>query len=239
MSPQELWERSAAAWINFVDKGDLNRSAVLDEPMLRLAGDIAGLDICDIGCGEGRFARMLSRNGATVVGVEPVARLIEEAHRKDPDSRFVKGSGERLPFASEAFDLVICYLVLIDIPDFRAAIHEMARTTKPGGRLLVANLNSFCTTRQNPWIRDGAGGIAQVVVDQYFGERPEVVSWSGIEVVNFHRPFEAYMKAFLSEGLVLTDFEEPRPSEKAVEEHPRIADALRIPIFHVMQWRKD
>ena len=55
------------------------------------------------------------------------------------------GDAERLPFRAEAFDLVVSYLSLIDIPDFEAAIREMARVLTPGGTLFIANLTNFNT----------------------------------------------------------------------------------------------
>ena len=80
---------------------------------------------------------------------------------------------------------------------------------------MVANLNSFATTRDGAWVRDEHGEPLHVAVDDYFTERPQRVSWAGIDIVNYHRPFEAYMKAFLSSGLRLLDFEEPVPTPDA------------------------
>ena len=42
-----------------------------------------------------------------------------------------------------SFDLVVSYLTLVDIADFRTAIGEMTRVLKPGGALLIANLTGF------------------------------------------------------------------------------------------------
>ena len=50
-----------------------------------------------------------------------------------------------MPFPGASFDLVVSYLTLIDIADFRLALQEMVRVLQPGGTLLIANLNSFVT----------------------------------------------------------------------------------------------
>lgn len=239
MHPHQLWENSASAWIELMERGDRNRTLLLDPPMLRLCGDVKGLEVCDVGCGEGRICRMLADRGASVTGIEPTRVLIEEAHRRHPEGRYIEAGGEAIPLAGESFDLVICYLVLIDIEDFRSAIREMARILKKGGHLLIANLNSFCTTRSNAWVRDEFGHPLHVAVDHYLEERGQLVGWAGIEIVNHHRPFQAYMSALLKEPLRLIDFEEPAPTPEAIASSPGMTDAARVPLFHVMQWRKD
>ncbi len=234
MDSRALWDKSASNWAALMDKGEANRTMILDPAMLRLAGDVRGLDVLDVGCGEGRFARMLAERGAKVTGVEPTRALREIARQRHPDGEYVEGVGETLPFPDKSFDLTIAYLVLIDIPDFRKAIQELARVTKRGGRVLVANVNSFMSTRPDPWIRED-GALKHVAVDNYFDERADVVAWGGIEIVNFHRPLSAYMSAFLEQGLRLAAFEEPRPAG----EGPGLADDLRVPTFVVMCWQKE
>ncbi len=235
-----LWEKSAQAWSALMEGGgDSSRVLILDEPMLRLAGDVRSLKVCDVGCGEGRFSRMLSDRGAHVVGVDPVRGLLSNAKHRDQHGAYVRAGGEAIPLKSETFDLVVCYLVLIDIPDFRSAIAEIARITKPGGRILIANMNSFTTTLPNPFVRDENGVFQHVLVGDYLHERTDVIAWAGVEVLNYHRPFEAYMQALLGQSLRLTHFEEPQPAVEAVVAYPRAAPSLQVPNFHVMQWRKD
>ncbi|HXU22849.1 MAG TPA: methyltransferase domain-containing protein, partial [Tepidiformaceae bacterium] len=73
------WEASAAAWTRFVDEGDLNRTYLLDPVMLELSGNVSGQLVLDVGCGEGRFSRLLQARGAHVVAIDPTPSLIREA----------------------------------------------------------------------------------------------------------------------------------------------------------------
>ncbi len=232
------WEKSAPGWIESIDAGEVNRVFLLDEPMLRLAGDVRDLDVIDIGCGEGRFCRMLRDRGARTVGIDPTTALLEAARTRDPSAAYIKAVAETLPFEDACFDLAVMYLTLIDIADFRAAIREAARVLKPGGRLLVANLQSFVTTRPAAWYRDANGAKLHVAVEEYFTERPMRACWARIDIQNYHRPFEAYMKAFLSNGFSLVTFLEPRPTDEAVAQRPSMRDEQVVPLFYIMQWQR-
>jgi SAM-dependent methyltransferase len=232
------WHESAHAWIEGVDQGDLNRELVLDPAMLELCGDVQGLRVCDVGCGEGRFCRMLSARGADVVGIDPTPLLIEEARRRDPGGAYIEAHAEKLPLEDNSFDLVISYVTLVDIADYRTAIREMARILKPGGRLISANLNGFATSVPTGWIRNEANEKVVFPVDNYMQERPEWVEWSGIRIINWHRPLSAYMQAYLACRLNLRHFSEPLPSAEALERRPDYTDYLRVPYFNVMAWEK-
>jgi len=80
------WEASAAAWIAIQgDSGDFGRMHVLDAPMLALVDELAPARVLDVGCGEGRFCRMLAERGVATTGVDPAATLIAQAQALHPD----------------------------------------------------------------------------------------------------------------------------------------------------------
>ena len=84
----------------------------------------------------------------------------------------LRALAESLPFLPGTFDLVVTSLSLIDIPDIRSAITEMARVLKPGGTLLIANLNSFNTAgADGGWVRDEDGAVCDYPIDHYLTER--------------------------------------------------------------------
>ncbi len=145
------WDDSAEAWIaDMGAEGDFSRRHVLDAPML---ARIRGRDFrnaLDVGCGEGRFCRMLAAEGIATIGIDPTARLLAAARTRDPQGRYLEGRAEALPFDDASFDLVISYLTLIDIEDYAGGIAEMARVLRPGGSLLIANLNSSAPRATGP-----------------------------------------------------------------------------------------
>jgi ubiquinone/menaquinone biosynthesis C-methylase UbiE len=206
--------------------------------MLDLAGDVVGKAALDVGCGEGRFCRMLASRGAVTVGLDPIRGLLSEARKLDSKGMYVQGVAEHLPFPDSTFDLVVSYITLIDILDFRTAIRGMARVLRPGGKLIVANLNSFASTQERAWYRDADGRKLHVAVVDYFDERPLHLEWGGMAITNWHRPMEAYMSAYLGSGMILEAFQEPRPTLEAVTAIPTMMDEYRVPLFHTMRWRK-
>ena len=231
------WSTSAGAWLRLMEQGDPNRVLLLDEVMLGLCGDVKGFDVLDVGCGEGRFCRMLAARGARTVGVDPTVELIAEARRQQPGGTFHAAGGEALPMADASMDLVVSYVALVDIPDFRAAIREMARVVRPGGRCVIANLNGFSTATTHFWARDEDNNKRHWTMDNYMVERPGRAEWAGISIVNWHRPLSAYVQAFLGAGLQLEHFDEPMPTPAVKAKHPKMQDFHRIPHFCTMVWR--
>jgi SAM-dependent methyltransferase len=230
------WASSAAAWIaDMADGGDFGRKFVLDQPMLARVAAGSFADALDVGCGEGRFCRMLAQRGIRTVGIDPTVALIDRARALDPAGDYRVAGGEALPCADASFDLVVAYLSLIDIPALAPAIAEMARVLRPGGTLLIANLTSFNTAAATGGWKPDATGHQRFAIDHYLTERAEWVAWRGVRVRNWHRPLSSYMTLLLEQGLTLTHFDEPAPTGGAVQ---RVARYRRVPWFLIMEWRK-
>jgi len=232
------WQYSANAWIAEQGKhGDFGRRYVLDPVMLSRARSKPMGKVLDVGCGEGRFCRMLKPDAGSVIGVDPTPVLITAARARDKQGSYLRGIAERLPFQADTFDLVVSYLTLIDIPDVHAGIREMARVLKPGGTLLIANLTSFNTAvADQGWIKDRVGRKLHYPLDQYLEERAVWIEYRGIRVINHHRPMRTYLQALLDAGLTMTFFDEPSPTSDAPES--RAEHYRRVPWFLVMEWLK-
>lgn len=234
-SADDGWNDSAASWIaSMGESGDFSREFVLDAPMLARIKERGFKTALDVGCGEGRFCRMLRDEGITPVGTDPTAALIARARERDPGGDYRVGRAEDLNVPAGAFDLVVCYLTLIDIADISAAATRFLEALCPGGTLLVANLTSFSTATVDGWSTD-ADGRQRFYIDNYLEERADWVSWSGIQIRNWHRPLSTYMSLFLDRGLILRYFAEPAPSGGDPETVERYR---RVPYLYIMEWQK-
>jgi SAM-dependent methyltransferase len=230
------WDASAEAWLNAVGQnGDYGRQFVLDAPMLARATGRGFRTALDIGCGEGRFCRMLQAAGIATVGIDPTIALVETARQRDPNGDYRVATAETLDVPAESFDLVVSYLTLVDIPELARATAKMVDAVRPGGTLLIANVASFMSAGMpNGWTTDG-DGEARFSIDRYLEERVDWVSWRGIRVQNWHRPLSTYMKLFLAHGLTLQYFDEPEPVGGDPEQAARYR---RVPFFVIMEWSK-
>ncbi len=93
----------------------------------------------DLAAGTGVSTEELARSGAFVVGVDlSMGMLRAGQHRRVP---LLAGDALALPFVDEAFDAVTISFGLRNIVDVDAALREMARVTRPGGRLLVCEFS--------------------------------------------------------------------------------------------------
>ena len=232
------WDVSAQAWIaSQGEEGDFGRRWVMDAPMLARVRLRPYARALDVGCGEGRFCRMLKAQGIAVSGIDPTAALIDHARSLDPESDYRVEKAEALSFEDGAFDLVVSYLSLIDIPDVRTAIAEMARVLAPGGRLLISNLagyNSAADANDLGWTTLADGRRAHAM-DGYLEEKVGWIAWKGIRIQNWHRPLSTYMTLLLEQGLTLTHFDEPRAQGG---DAVRQAHYDRAPWFMLMEWAK-
>lgn len=112
--------------------------ALEEEVLRRLAGDVRGRAVLEVGCGDGTRAAALAAAGARVVSVDRSRAMAGVARSRG--APVVRADACALPVASESFDLVLCANVLAFVPDPAPAVSEMARALRPGGRLVLADL---------------------------------------------------------------------------------------------------
>ncbi len=120
--------------------------------------------VLDAGCGEGRHCFGCLERGARVVGLDldfdslrlSSIRLRERAAELGSLGAMNQGDAFHLPYRDETFDRIICSEVMEHVHDYRGAARELARVTRPGGRLAITIPT---TTSENIYLRLG---------DEYF-----------------------------------------------------------------------
>ena len=76
---------------------------------LKTTCDLAGKEILEIGCGEGKFTRQYAGMPSRIIGIDPEIADLREAlvNKGTTNSAFIQSIGEKLPFPSQVFDIVI------------------------------------------------------------------------------------------------------------------------------------
>lgn len=104
--------------------------------------------ILENGCGVGMYVEKLTGLGARVIGLEYDLERAAEAHIRSKE--IFNAAGESIPLPASTFDLILSHEVIEHVQDDHAAIREMLRLLKPGGRAVI-----FCPNRGYPFETHG------------------------------------------------------------------------------------
>ena len=131
------------------EKGDFTRIAATmresGEELVDRLGITEGLDVLDLGCGDGTTALPAARLGANVLGVDIARNLVEAGNRRAQDEgltnlRFQQGDATDLAdLEDDSFDLVVSIFGAMFAPKPFDVAKEMVRVTRPGGRIVMGN----------------------------------------------------------------------------------------------------
>lgn len=156
---------------------DMNKAALRGEPsyvwragqqrrlemIARFAGERIHGNVLENGCGVGMYVEKLSALGADVTGLEYDFDRAREARVNS--KKIINAAGEFLPLLPSTFDLILSHEVIEHVQDDRAAIREMIRVLKVGGRVVI-----FCPNRGYPVETHGIFWKGKY----YFGNKPFV-----------------------------------------------------------------
>jgi SAM-dependent methyltransferase len=171
--------------------GDFHAVAMLIQPVADVLCDAvdlqAGWRVLDVACGSGNAAIAAARCGAEVVGIDYVPSLLERGRRRveaeGVTADLLEGDAEAIPFPDGSFDAVLSVFGSMFAPNHRQAAAELARVSRPGGRIGLAT-----------WAPDGFIGEMLKVVSAHVPPAPGVASpvlWGS----------EAYLRELFGDAL--------------------------------------
>jgi len=142
----------------------------------------------------------------------------------------VRGEAVALPFPDGAFDAVLACLVFEHIEGVDAAIAEVGRVLRPGGRFLFFLNHPLLQVPGSGWIDD------HILDEQYWRIGPYLVEDVSLEEVDkdvflpfVHRPLSRYVNAMAGAGLFVTRMEEPPPPPGFLARAEEYTQATTIP----------
>jgi ubiquinone/menaquinone biosynthesis C-methylase UbiE len=155
-------ERSAAdGYAAWAATYDAMPNALIDAEQLVVTELLAGLPkgrALDAACGTGRLTELLVAAGHDTLGVDISPEMLEVASRRLAEATFRNGALHDLPAADGEFDLVTCGLALSHLQDLGPAVAELARVTKPGGRLIFTDMHPMGVAFAGQAAYQGADG---------------------------------------------------------------------------------
>ena len=132
-----------AIWSDSYDQPGNPIIALEEAAVAELLSAVPVGDALDAGCGTGRHAARLVALGHTVSGIDLTPEMLEIARANVPEASFEVADLRELPFPDSSFSVAVCGLALAHLPALDAAIGELARVLKPGGRLIISVLHPF------------------------------------------------------------------------------------------------
>ena len=143
MQYQELKQRQSVMWGTGPYQRVTETLGDIHERVIERLAPRPGVRWLDLACGTGAVAEQAAAGGATVTGIDLAPALIETARERAAERGleidYRVGDCERLVAADASFDAVSSTLGIMFSPDHRASARELARITRPGGRIALAN----------------------------------------------------------------------------------------------------
>lgn len=114
-----------------------------------------GLDVLDVGCGDGYHLPVFAESARSVVGVEPHSSLVALARRRVaglPDVRVLRAPAQRLPLPDASVDLVHARTAYFFGPGCEPGLAQARRVLRPGGAIAIVDLDAT-RTPYGGWLR--------------------------------------------------------------------------------------
>lgn len=238
------WGAVASWYGKHLREEDTYHGEVVFPGVLRMVKPEKGEKLLDVACGEGSFAPFVIGAGASYVGIDIAASLLQQARKKNMrGTEFIAGNAKELPrtTAPKAFDAATCILALQNIDDLPSVFQGVARALRRGGRfVMVLTHPAFRVPRQSGWGFDDKRSLQYRRVDAYLSCNEVQVLLNpskglrSVKTYSYHRPLQDYIEALAAAGFAVNGLEEwtsHRQSESGPKAKAENRARREIPLF--------
>jgi SAM-dependent methyltransferase len=210
-----------------------NANETLEKPVLDdLIGDMQGLRILDLGCGDARIGLEALQQGSSMyVGIEGSQNMARLARETLAGTKGIVHQSriEDWSFPEKQFDLVLSRMVLHYLEDVGNIFQKVYRSLVCGGRFIFSIEHPVITSSDRAW-RDG-GPRQAWIVDNYFETGMRQTTWMGAEVSKYHRTIEDYFMGLREAGFWIDAVRESRPHTGMFSDPATYQRRKRIPLM--------
>lgn len=195
------WNKNAHEWIKAIDNADIESRKFTNKAIIQLIGNSPAVKILDIGCGEGWLTRSLGTMGKSVVGLDAIPQLLENAKKKGSGTYYqlsyediIKGN----PIPEAPYDAAIFNFCLYQKEGMDQLLKQVKNVLTENGYIAIQTLHPFFLLQndmeyKSQWINDSWKGLPGNFTDGH--------SW-------YARTFESWISVFKKAGLQLHQLQE-------------------------------
>ncbi len=201
------WNKNASEWIKLLDNGEIKSRLYTNKAIVQIIGNSPASKILDVGCGEGWLGRSLSNMDKSVVGLDSIPQLLENARIKGAGTFYQLSyeeitRGKAIPEAP--FDAAIFNFSLYQKEGLVPLLKQIRQALSINGYIAIQTLHPYFLLQNNleyksQWVRDSWKGLPGNFTDGH--------SW-------YARTFESWMTVFKRSELLLRHFQEVTNDEK-------------------------
>jgi ubiquinone/menaquinone biosynthesis C-methylase UbiE len=158
-----------------------------EDAIFRLAGDLGGKRVLDLGCGDGTYSIAAFQRDAHVTGVDISNAMLESARRRaaacGASVDWCQASAESIPYDPGTFDFVLAVTILCFIKNPLQAVQEVSRVMRPGGSFVIGELGRYSAWALSRRVRGWLG--SSMWRDTHFwtlGELQRLLQQAGFRV---------------------------------------------------------
>ncbi|MCK0471042.1 class I SAM-dependent methyltransferase [Halalkalibacter sp. APA_J-10(15)] len=214
-----VFDQLASVYENNIDKKGLYNSEYERPAMMRLLpNNLSDKTVLDAGCAAGWYTQQLMNRGATTVATDISLEMVNATRRRVGEKAKVHrlDLGEKLPFESQSFDLILSSLTLHYIKDWERTFSEFQRVLKPNGMFLFSVHHPFADIA---FLKDPHYFSIELIFDQWNKEGKVY------EVPFYRRPLSEIVNC-TSAYFSIEELIEPQPTMSFKEQAPEKYDRL-------------
>lgn len=217
---KQYWKNIAQEYDkNVGEKGDSRHEKIINPVVFNLLGDLSGKIILDAGCGNGYLSRRLAKTAFRVIGIDFTPELIKiaKSNNNPPNTEFIEGNLEKLPFSESIYDVILCNMVLMDVERLDKVVAELSRVLKQNGAIVVSITHPcFENPPRTYSLFDNEGIRIGRVIKKYFEIGLIMDTENKINnypYLHYHYMVSDYINIFAQENLFVDKMVEPNGYE--------------------------